>query len=234
MAAMSDVVQAEVFPEHVEIEVLDSEPAVTAMCAMANFSDRGLTLTTPDASIIDSFPRGTKVRGSYGDPSGFCQFESEVVEAVAGANEGDPYVIRLVPPARVKTTQRRRHVRSAVDVTIAVALLDGPNMSFLSAPGNVKNMGGGGLMMIIAAHPSLKVGSVLALAIPAPGGDPVLALARTVQVVPDPEGPAQLRVAFTAIDPVGRDRIERFVYRQQGGRAPAQLWASGKITRISS
>ncbi len=246
MAPMSDL-QAEVFPEHVELERLDEQsldgqssegrqaanrvPPVTTMGAMASFSERGLTLMVTDPGAIEAFPQGTRVRASYGDHSGFCQFESEVVEAAAGGGEGEPGVIRLQPPGRVTTTQRRRFVRADVDMTIPVALLDGKAMTFLSAPGDVANLGGGGLMMIIAAHPSLKVGSKLALALTVPGGDPVLAVGRTVQVLVGEDGPATVRLAFTSIDAAERDRIERFVYRRLGGTAPAKLWASGKITQ---
>jgi hypothetical protein len=228
---MSDL-PAEIFPERVELEILESDPPVTAMCAMASFSDRGITLITADDAVVASFPAGTKVHGSYGDHSGFCQFDSEVGESSAGAAKGDPGIIRVLPPTQIITTQRRRYVRSAVEVEIACALLDSKAMAFRSAPGEVRNLGGGGLMMIIAAHPSLTKGSELALAIPAPGGGPVLALARTVEAVPTPDGPLQLRLAFTSIDPIGRERIERFVYRRTGGNAPAKLWATGKITMI--
>jgi c-di-GMP-binding flagellar brake protein YcgR len=226
---MSDL-QAEVFPERVELEVIDSVPPVTTMGAMASFSERGLTLTVTDPAAIAAFPAATLVRASYGDHSGFCQFDSSVVEATPSAAPGGLGVIRLEPPKQVTTTQRRRFVRADVDLTIPVALLDGKAMTFLSAPGEVGNLGGGGLMMIIAAHPSLKVGSKLAVAITVPGGDAVLALGRTVQVVVGQEGPATVRLAFTSIDATDRDRIERFVYRKLGGTAPAKLWASGKIT----
>src|SRR5206468_3507383 len=144
---------------------------------------------------------------SYGDHSGFCQFDSEVWESLAGATDADPGVIRVLPPTQIVTTQRRRFVRAAVEVEIACALLDTKAMAFRSAPGEVRNLGGGGLMMIIAAHPALKEGSELALAIPAPGGGPVLALGRTIEAVPTPDGPLQLRLAFTTIDPIGRERI---------------------------
>ncbi|HEX3426280.1 MAG TPA: PilZ domain-containing protein, partial [Acidimicrobiales bacterium] len=194
------------------------------------FSDRGLTLTVNDPAAVASFPAGTLVRGSYGDHSGFCQFESEVAETTAGDTAEAPAVIRLVAPKQITTTQRRRHVRAPVDITIPCALLDARNMTFLSAPGDVANLGGGGLMMIIAAHPSLVVGSKLALAISIPGSDPILALGRTVDVVATPDGPATVRLAFTSIDAGDRERVERFAYRKLGGTAPAKLWASGKIT----
>jgi hypothetical protein len=83
--------------------------------------------------------------------------------------------------------------------------------------------------MIIAAHPSLKVGSKLALAITVPG-DAVLVVGRAVQVIVEDEGPAVVRVAFMSLDAGDRERIERFVYRQISGSAPAKLWGSGKIT----
>jgi hypothetical protein len=228
---MSDL-QAEVFPERVELEILDSAPSVKTMGAMASFSERGLTLHVADAGIISSFPTGTLVKGSYGDHSGFCQFESEVVEAVAGAGPGDPGVIRLVAPRQITTTQRRRYVRADVEITIPCALLDAKNMTFLSAPGDVANLGGGGLMMIIAAHPSLVVGSKLAMALSIPGSDTILALGRTVHVELTPDGPAAVRLAFISIDSDDRERIERYAYRKLGGTAPAKLWASGKITSI--
>lgn len=235
MATMSDL-KAEIFPERVQLEILDSDPPVAAMCAMSSFSERGITLLAgPGAAAgaaVAAFPAGTKVRASYGDHSGYCQFVSEVVESTVGATDADAAVIRVLPPTQVSTTQRRRHVRSDVEIAIACSLLDEKNMNFLSAPGEVRSLGGGGLMMVIAAHPALIVGSQLALAIPAPGGGPVLALGRTVQVEPDPDGPLRLRLAFTFIDDVGRDRIERFVYRRLGGSAPAKLWASGKITQL--
>ncbi|HEX3538897.1 MAG TPA: PilZ domain-containing protein [Acidimicrobiales bacterium] len=231
---MSDL-PAEVFPERVELEVQDSDPPVTLMCRMSSFSERGVILVA-ETGAADAFPAGTRVRASYGDHSGFCQFVSEVVSAVPApwATEGGENVavlVRVLAPTRVSTTQRRRYVRSDVEVEIACALLDRPAMTFRAAPGEVRNLGGGGLMMVIAAHPSLVVGAELALAIPAPGGDPVLALGRVVQALPQPEGPVQLRMAFTSIDAVGRDRIERFVYRRLGGSAPAKLWSSGKITQ---
>jgi c-di-GMP-binding flagellar brake protein YcgR len=229
MVAMSDI-KAELFPERVEIEVIDGEPRVTTMGAMLSFSERGLVLRVDDSAAVAAFPSGTKVRGSYGDHSGFCRFDSEVVESSAGATPEEPSLIRLEPPARISTTQRRRYVRAGVELTIPVALLDTKQMTFLSAPGDVANLGGGGLMMIIAAHPSLVVGSKLALAIPIPGSDPVLALGRTVQVVLEPGKPATVRLAFTSIDAGDRERIERFAYRKVGGTAPAKLWASGKIT----
>jgi len=234
MATMSDL-KAEIFPERVELELLDSEPPVTSMCAMSSFSERGITLMAgagaASAAAVKAFPAGTKVRGSYGDHSGYCQFESEVVEVIPGATEADPAVIRVLPPKQVTTTQRRRHVRSDVEIAIACSLLDETAMTFRSAPGEVRNLGGGGMMMIIAAHPALVLGAQLAVAIPAPGGGPVLAVGRIVQVEPDPDGPLRLRLAFTYIDDIGRDRIERFVYRRLGGSAPAKLWATGKITQ---
>jgi hypothetical protein len=261
---MSDLL-AEVFPERVELELLDSVPAVTAMGAMAAFSDRGLTLTMADPAAIEAFPVGSAVKGSYGDHSGFCQFDSIVVECTVrdgeaagdgatgdgatgdgatgdgatGDGVGAPIgvaapigVIRLEPPKQIRTTQRRRFVRANVEITIPVALLisDRKGMNFLSAPGEVANLGGGGLMMVIAAHPALKVGSKMALAIPAPGGDPVLAVGEAVQVVVPADGPATVRLKFTSIDAIERDRIERFSYRKLGGSAPAKLWAAGKIT----
>lgn len=234
---MSDL-QAEVFPERVELEVLDSEPPMTLMCRMSSFSERGVTLLA-ETGAVGEFPAGTKVRASYGDHSGFCQFTSEVVSvtpgppAPEGGNEG-AVLVRVLAPTRVTTTQRRRYVRSDVELEIACALLDSKAMTFRAAPGEVRNLGGGGLMMIIAAHPSLVVGAELALAIPAPGGDPVLTVGRVVQALPQPEGPVQLRMAFTYIDAIGRDRIERFVYRRLGGSAPAKLWSSGKITQTQA
>ena len=240
---MSDL-QAEVFPERVELEVLDSDPPMTLMCRMSSFSERGVTLLA-ETGAIDAFPTGTTVRASYGDHSGFCQFTSEVVsvapappaakgvDGVVGGEKG-AVLIRVRAPTRVTTTQRRRYVRSDVELEIACALLDSKAMTFRAAPGEVRNLGGGGLMMIIAAHPSLVLGAELALAIPAPGGDPVLAVGRVVQAVPQPEGPVQLRMAFTYIDAIGRDRIERFVYRRLGGSAPAKLWSSGKITQTQA
>lgn len=227
---MTDL-QAEVFPERVELEVVDSEPRVTTIGAMASFSDRGLTLIVTDAECIEAFPSGTKVRAGYGDHSGFCQFDTEVVEALAGAAPGDPGTIRLQPPTQVTTTQRRRFVRADVDLTIPCTLLDAKAMTWLSAPGEVGNLGGGGLMMIIARHPSLAVGSRLAVALPVPGGDPVLALGQVVQVVLEADEPATVRLAFTAIDAVDRERVERYAYRRLGGSAPARLWSSGKITK---
>ncbi len=224
------VLQAEVFPERVELEVVDSAPPVKTTGAMSSFSDRGLTLTVTDQAAVQAFPAGTLVRGSYGDHSGFCQFETEVDEATAGDTADAPTIIRLVPPKQITTTQRRRYVRADVDITIPCALLDVKNMTFLSAPGDVANLGGGGLMMVIAAHPSLKVGSKLALAISIPGSDPILALGRTVYVTKQADGPATVRLAFTSIDAGDRERVERFAYRKLGGTAPAKLWASGKIT----
>jgi c-di-GMP-binding flagellar brake protein YcgR len=164
-----------------------------------------------------------------------------VVEASAGAapgmgtgtDTGTGGTIRLQPPTQVTTTQRRRFVRADVDLTIPCALLDGQAMTFLSAPGEVANLGGGGLMMVIARHPSLAVGSQLALALTVPGSDPILVLGRAVQVVAE-DGPATVRLAFTAIDGHDRERIERFVYRQLGGSPPAKLWSSGKITTSRS
>jgi hypothetical protein len=226
---MSDLL-AEVFPERVELEVVDSLPPVRTMGAMASFSERGLTLLVNDPAVIGSFPPGTSVKGSYGDHSGFCQFETEVVEATPGDGADAAGVIRLVAPKHITTTQRRRYVRAGVDLTIPCALLDAKNMTFLSAPGDVSNLGGGGLMMIIAAHPSLKVGSKLALALSLPGSDPILALGRAVDVVTEPDQPATVRLAFTAIDADDRERVERFAYRKLGGSAPAKLWAAGKIT----
>jgi len=226
---MSDL-QAEVFPERVELEVLDSEPPITTLCRMSSFSERGVTLI-PDDGAIEAFAVGTKVRASYGDHSGFCQFASEVIEAAPGATENDPAVIRVLAPERVSTTQRRRFVRSDVEIEIACALVDKKAMTFRSAPGEARSLGGGGVMIIIAAHPSLVLGAELALAIPAPGGDPVVAIGRVVQAVPQADGTLQLRLAFSYIDAVGRDRIERFVYRRLGGSAPAKLWGSGKITQ---
>jgi hypothetical protein len=244
---MSDL-QAEVFPERVELEVLDSDPPVTLLCRMSSFSDRGVSLIA-ETGTIESFPAGTKVRASYGDHSGFCQFTSEVIASPSSPSSPSASsspssssssssdasdsgsLIRVLAPTRVSTTQRRRHVRSDVEIEIACALVDEKAMTFRAAPGEARNMGGGGLMMIIAAHPSLVVGAELALAIPAPGGGPVLAVGRVVQVVPQAEGPLQLRLAFTYIDAIGRDRIERFVYRRLGGSAPAKLWSTGKITQ---
>ena len=231
MAAMSDL-PAEVFPERIELEIPDREPPVTMMCRMSSFTDRGVTLIPLDGGF-DSFPVGTLVRASYGDHSGFCQFASEVIDAV-DASEERPAVIRVAAPARITTTQRRRYVRSNVELEIACALLDSKAMTFRSAPGEARNLGGGGLMLIIAAHPALVLGAELALAIPAPGGGPVLAIGRTVQVEPQGDGTLQLRLAFAYVDDIGRDRIERFVYRRVGGNAPAKLWASGKITKTSA
>lgn len=232
MAIMSDL-PAEVFPERIELEIPDREPPITIMCRMASFTERGVSMIPLDGGF-DSFPVGTLVRASYGDHSGFCQFASEVIEAVAATEEGAPAIIRVSAPKRVTTTQRRRYVRSDVEIEIACALLDSKAMTFRSAPGEARSLGGGGVMMIIAAHPSLVVGAELALAIPAPGGGPVLAIGRTVQVEPQDDGTLQLRLAFAYIDDIGRDRIERFVYRRVGGTAPAKLWASGKITQTSS
>ncbi len=256
MALMSDLL-AEVFPDRVELEVVDSVPPVKTMGAMSSFSDRGLTLLVTDPGTVALFPAGTLVRGSYGDHSGFCQFETEVAESTAPPGPPDPSdpsdrsdapdgespaatpapapapapaVIRLVAPKQITTTQRRRHVRADVDITIPCALLDTKNMAFLSAPGEVQNLGGGGLKMIIAAHPSLKVGSKLALAMSLPGSDPILILGRAVHVVVEPDQPATVRLAFTTIDSDDRERVERFAYRKLGGTAPAKLWASGKIT----
>ncbi|MDQ1359098.1 MAG: hypothetical protein QOE07_2329 [Acidimicrobiaceae bacterium] len=226
---MSDLL-AEVFPERVELEVVDSEPRVTTMGAMAAFTDRGLILTVADAGAIESFPTGTKVRGSYGDHSGFCQFVTEVVETQASDSPDAPGIIRLQPPKQISTTQRRRFVRADVDMTIPCALLDSKNQAFLSAPGEVSNLGGGGLKMVIAAHPSLVEGSKLALAFFLPGSDPILVLGRVVQVTVDPEGPATIRLAFTSIDADSRERVERYAYRKLGGTAAAKLWSSGKIT----
>jgi hypothetical protein len=230
---MSDL-QAELFPEHVELVRVDeygedSEPRVTAMGAMVSFSDRGLALRVNEAAILEAFPSGSKVRGSYGDHSGFCRFDSEVISVTAGATAEDPVTIRLVTPARITTTQRRRYVRAGVEVRIACALLDHKAMTFLSAPGDVDNLGGGGLKMVIAAHKSLVVGSQLAMAIPMPGTNGVLVLGRVVQLLLEPDKPATVRVAFTSIDADDRERIERFAYRKVGGTAPAKLWASGKI-----
>jgi c-di-GMP-binding flagellar brake protein YcgR len=226
---MSDL-QAEVFPESVELVTVDNVPVARTMGAMASFSERGLTLRVIDPDAIANFPNGTKVTGSYADHSGFCRFESEVVEVTAGATADDPGFIRLVPPAQITTTQRRRYVRADVDLTVPCALLDAKNMTFLSAPGNVINLGGGGLRMIIAAHPSLVVGSKLALALSLPGSDPILVLGRTVHVVMEPDTTATIRLAFTSLDAGDRERVERFAYRKVGGAAPAKLWASGKIT----
>ena len=226
---MSDLL-AEVFPDRVELEVLDSLPPVTTIGAMATFSDRGLILTVADTGAIDNFPPGTKVRGSYGDHSGFCQFTSEVVETQPAPTPDAPAVIRLQAPKQISTTQRRRFVRADVDLTIPCALLDSKNQVFLSAPGEVSNLGGGGLKMVIAAHPSLVVGSKLALAFYLPGSDPILVLGRVVQLALDPEGPATVRLAFTSIDADSRERVERYSYRKLGGTAPAKLWSSGKIT----
>lgn len=226
--AMSDL-QAEVFPERVELVTIDTEPEASTIGAMASFSDRAMTLKVTGAGAVAAFPAGTIVRGTYGDHSGLCQFETTVLESAPGATPEDPGTIRLVPPKRISTTQRRRFVRAEVDVTIACALLDRKGFTFLSAPGDVDNLGGGGLKMVIAAHPSLTVGSRLALAIPMPGTDGVLALGRIVQIVVAPGGPATVRLAFTSIDAEDRDRVERFAYRKVGGTAPAKLWASGKI-----
>jgi hypothetical protein len=121
-----------------------------------------------------------------------------------------------------------------VELEIACALLDAEAMTFRSAPGEARSLGGGGLMMIIAAHPALVLGAELALAIPAPGGGPVMAIGRVVQSIPQKDGTLQLRLAFSYIDAIGRDRIERFVYRRLGGSAPAKLWSSGKITQTRS
>ncbi|HEX3425262.1 MAG TPA: PilZ domain-containing protein [Acidimicrobiales bacterium] len=226
---MSDL-QAEVFPDRVELEVVESEPPLRTMAAMASLSDRGLTLLVDDLGAVEAFPPGTQVHGSYGDHSGFCQFDSLVISMEPSTDEGRPAVMRLEAPARITTTQRRRFVRADVDITIPVALLNGKAMTFISAPGDVHNLGGGGLMMVIAAHPALQVGSKLALAITVPGGDPVVVLARAVQVLIDGDGPATVRVAFTSLEAADKDRIERFAYRALGGSAPAKLWASGKIT----
>jgi c-di-GMP-binding flagellar brake protein YcgR len=226
---MSDLL-AEVFPERVELEILDREPPVTKICRMSSFSDRGVTLIADDGAIAD-FPAGTKIKASYGDHSGFCQFASEVVETRDGAEPGDPAMIRVLAPVRIATTQRRRYVRSDVEIEVACALVDKKAMTFRSAPGEARSLGGGGMMMIIAAHPSLVLGAELALAIPAPGGDPVVAIGQIVQSVPKDDGTLQLRLAFSYVDAVGRERIERFVYRRVGGTAPAKLWASGKITQ---
>jgi c-di-GMP-binding flagellar brake protein YcgR len=193
-----------------------------------SFSDRGLALRVNEAATLEAFPSGTKVRGSYGDHSGFCRFDSEVISVTPGATTEDPVTIRLVPPARIATTQRRRFVRAGVELRIACALLDRKAMTFLSAPGDVDNLGGGGLKMIIAAHKSLVVGSQLAMALPMPGTE-VLVLGRVVQLLIEPDKPATVRVAFTSIDADDRERIERFAYRKVGGTAPAKLWASGKI-----
>lgn len=230
MTAMSDL-PAEVFPERIELEIPEREPPIKILCRMSSFSERGVTLVPLDGGF-ESFPVGTLVRASYGDHSGFCQFASEVIEAVAPSEER-PAVIRVSAPARIITTQRRRYVRSQVEIEVACALLDTKAMTFRSAPGEARNLGGGGLMLMIAAHPALVLGAELALAIPAPGGGPVLAIGRTVQVEPNDDGTLQLRLAFAYIDDIGRDRIERFVYRRVGGNAPAKLWASGKITQTS-
>lgn len=229
MTPMSDLL-AEVFPERVQLEAIETEPLISTIGAMVSFSERGLTLRVTDPGASEAFPAGTKVLGRYGDHSGLCQFESEVIESIPGATAEEPSIIRLVAPARISTTQRRRYVRAEVDVTIPCALLDGKKMTFLSAPGQVTSLGGGGLRMIIVAHPSLVVGAKLALAIPVPGGDPVVVLGRAVQVVLEADGPATVRLGFTSIDAVDRDRIERFAYRKVGGTAPAKLWAAGKIT----
>jgi len=226
--AMSDL-QAEVFPERVELVAIDDEPAATTIGAMASFSDRGLVLKVSDAGAVEAFPAGTRVRGRYGDHSGLCQFETEVASSSPGATTGDPGTIRLVPPARITTTQRRRYVRAEVSIAVAVALLDRKAMTFLSAPGDVDSLGGGGLKMIIAAHRSLVVGSQLALAIPLLGTEGVMVLGRVVQLLVPADGPATVRIGFTSIDPDDRERVERFAYRKVGGTAPAKLWAAGKI-----
>lgn len=226
---MSDL-QAEVFPDRVELEVVESEPPLRTMASMASLSDRGLTLLVDDVGAVEAFPQGTRVHGSYGDHSGFCQFDTSVISMAPPAADGQPAVMRLEAPARITTTQRRRFVRADVDLTIPVALLNAKAMTFISAPGEVHNLGGGGLMMVIAAHPALTLGSKLALAITVPGGDPVVVLARAVQVLTEDDGPATVRVAFSSLDAADKDRIERFAYRALGGSAPAKLWASGKIT----
>src|SRR5580704_13520254 len=172
---MTDL-KAEVFPERVELIAIDDEPAATTIGAMSSFTERGLVLKVTDPGAVEAFPAGTRVRGRYGDHSGLCQFETEVASSAPGATAGDPGTIRLVPPARISTTQRRRYVRAEVNITVAVALLDRKAMTFLSAPGVVDSLGGGGLKMIIAAHRSLVVGSKLALAIPLIGTEEVMVL----------------------------------------------------------
>jgi hypothetical protein len=226
---MSDL-QAELFPKRVSLTVLDCEPSVTVVGAVAAFSERGLTLTLTDPQAIDAFFEGSRVHAGYGDPSGFCEFDSEVVEVSPGADAGAGGTIRLRAPTQVRTTQRRRTVRADVELTAPCALFDDAGPAFRTAPSEVRSLSGGGLMMIIAAHPALRVGSSITVALPLPGGEPVVAFGRVVELVNRSDSTATVRLAFTALEGPSRERVERFVFRRLGGPTPAKLWTTGKLT----
>jgi hypothetical protein len=224
------VLQAELFPDRISLAVLDCEPSVTVVGAVTAFSERGLTLTLTDPEAIGDFPEGTRVHAGYGDPSGFCEFDSEVVAVSAGDGAGAVGTVRLRAPAQIRTTQRRRTVRADVELTAPCALFDDAGPAFRTAPSEVRSLSGGGLMMIIAAHPALRLGSSITVALPLPGRDPVVAFGRVVDLVSRGDSTTTVRLAFTALDAPSRDRVERFVFRRLGGPAPAKLWATGKVT----
>lgn len=225
---MSDFVDAGL-PQRISVEVAESDPVVSVTGAVDSVIGTTLTLTVA-ADAVPGFEPGVKVHASYCDHTGLCQFDSEVVQV----RPGDPTALVIDAPRHITTTQRRQHVRADVELEIACALLDRGAMSFLSAPGRVQNLGGGGLMMIIAPHETLTVGAKLALALPLPGGPPVMAVATIVDLAPPSEEdePAVVRMAFNLIAPNDRDWIERFTYQKLGGKAPAKLWGAGKISPI--
>ncbi|MDP9074861.1 MAG: PilZ domain-containing protein [Actinomycetota bacterium] len=219
-------------PKQLTVQILDDTDAPPALAAtIKSFDDTTLILALSGPGAGAGVEVGAAINVGYPDHAGFCEFESKVLEVLPG----EPDLLSIEPARQTKTIQRRRHIRADVDMPVACALLDPEAMSFMGASGEIGNLGGGGLMMYIRWHPALIVGASLTMALTVPTQPTILALTKVVDVV-EPESddePAVVRVAFSLLSSDDGERIERFVYRQLGGSAPAKLWSPGKLTKAA-
>ena len=215
-------------PKQLTVQIVDdTDHPVTLAATIKTFDDTTLILALSGPGAAAGVEVGAEINVGYPDHAGFCEFDSKILEV----RPGDPDLLSVEPAHKTKTTQRRRYIRADVEMPVSCALLDTEAMSFMGAGGTIGNLGGGGLMMYIRYHPALVIGASLTMALTVPTQPTILVLTKVVDVV-EPESedePAVVRVKFTLLESDDRERIERFVYRQMGGSAPAKLWSPGKI-----